>query len=563
MIGYRLAKGLRYVLIVGLSLMMFSTVRAQGGLLTYGQSATSSLSAQAPISFFTFQGTANDLVTVQVIALSPNLDLAVSLLNPSTQVAANSSTDPYSPVTSDARLSHRLQASGVYTLLVSSSNGASGDFLLRLVGDTSPSQPLVEDAPTTTALSPALTSQTYTYTTVNDPVVVNVTSTPPNTNVSIEVRSQSGSLLAIFENLPVMVTLPPNGTYEITARYAGDGVPVTVVFTVVQSALAQDAQSPVTTPEIEPPATTPEVSSGDNQCLISSASIVNMRSGPGTNYAVVGQLPSGITVPADGVNNGWYHILVDETQRWVSASVVNASAACQALPFMQYQPSSNVQPSATFTVVTDVGQSSATPTPSYTATTAGVATQANPTSTPTPSYTATTAGAATLPNATNTPTNAPPPAQPTATFTQPALPTATFTPSYTPTTPPAPQQAPSDARFNSPLTLQLDSTGSVTEFVSYPGGDVEDRVRYSVSGMNANSSLSGGRARLILAVSCFGNGTEHVTFFTNGQTYTCGQTIVDREVTFDSNSGSVVITAAGGSGTYVQWVLTGTATRVN
>lgn len=55
----------------------------------------------------------------------------------------------------------------------------------------------------------------------------------------------------------------------------------------------------------------------------------------------------------------------------------------------------------------------------------------------------------------------------------------------------------------------------------------------------------------------------NIQFFTGGQTYSCGQTIVDREVTFDSRTGQVTITAVGGTGTYVQWVLTGTATRTN
>ena len=75
--------------------------------------------------------------------------------------------------------------------------------------------------------------------------------------------------------------------------------------------------------------------------------------------------------------------------------------------------------------------------------------------------------------------------------------------------------------------------------------------------------LSGGRARLVIAVSCFGEGIDNIQVFTGGQTYTCGQTIVDREVTYDSRTGQVTITAVGGQGTYVQWVLTGTATRVN
>ncbi|MBZ0302767.1 MAG: hypothetical protein K8J31_23690, partial [Anaerolineae bacterium] len=63
--------------------------------------------------------------------------------------------------------------------------------------------------------------------------------------------------------------------------------------------------------------------------------------------------------------------------------------------------------------------------------------------------------------------------------------------------------------------------------------------------------------------SCFGTGTQNVQFFTGGQTYSCGQTIVDQEVTADSRTGQVTITAVAGENTYVQWVLTGTATRVN
>jgi hypothetical protein len=131
---------------------------------------------------------------------------------------------------------------------------------------------------------------------------------------------------------------------------------------------------------------------------------------------------------------------------------------------------------------------------------------------------------------------------------------------------PAQQQttfAPADARFNDPLSVPLDRTVSVTEFVSYPQGDREDRVRFEVTGMNPNAVLSGGRARLIIAGSCFGTGTQEIRFFTGGQTYSCGQTIVDRVVTADSSSGSITITAVGGANTYVQWVLTGTATRVN
>ena len=81
--------------------------------------------------------------------------------------------------------------------------------------------------------------------------------------------------------------------------------------------------------------------------------------------------------------------------------------------------------------------------------------------------------------------------------------------------------------------------------------------------MNPISALSGGRARLLISASCFGTGAQNLTFSTGGQTFTCGQTLVDREVTADTDTGTITIVADGGSGTYVQWVLTGTATRIN
>lgn len=125
------------------------------------------------------------------------------------------------------------------------------------------------------------------------------------------------------------------------------------------------------------------------------------------------------------------------------------------------------------------------------------------------------------------------------------------------------QIAPPDATFNDPLDIPLDDSASVTDFVSSPVGDAEDKARYDVTGMNPNPALSGGQAHVVITVSCFGTHVEDVGIFTGGQTFSCGETIVDRDVTADSASGTVTITAVGVAGTYVQWVLSGTATRTN
>ena len=274
---------------------------------------------------------------------------------------------------------------------------------------------------------------------------------------------------------------------------------------------------------------------------------------PSTDYAVVGALPAGTSATVLGISEdgGWYYVqLPGGGEGWIFGVIMMVEGDCSNLPTIPVEDNTGdmqISATPTVTVSTDTeGTPTATPSPTRVSDA--------PTATHTPSFTPTqnTGGG---PTATYTPSYTPTVVQ--------DQPTATYTPSYTPTKPPAAQVAPEDARFNNPLTIPLDNTASVLDFVSYPGGDNEDRVRWDITGMNQVTTSSGGQARLVISVSCFGQNTDQIEFFTGGQTYSCGQTIVDREVTFNSKTGSVVITAVGGQGTYVQWVLTGTATRIN
>lgn len=230
-------------------------------------------------------------------------------------------------------------------------------------------------------------------------------------------------------------------------------------------------------------------------------------------------------------------ITVNEIIQAVRAALDGCRLAPTATPTATETLPLDVSPTATPPATATATQSStatATATSSPTATAVVTATaRASQTSTPT--------ATATVPTVTNTATNTP-------TATQ---------------TPPAGQIAPPDALFNGPLDIPLDQTVSVLDFVSFPDGDSVDRVRWDVIGMNPNPSLPGGRARLVISLSCFGNGTQEIQLFTGGQSFACGQSVVDTEITADSRTGQVTISAVGGPNTYVQWVLTGTATRIN
>lgn len=449
---------------------------AQGGALTYGSSVVGTLSAQSPIGFYTFSGSAGDVVTVQVIGISNGLDPSVSLNAPTQQQLAFNDNDPLSAVPTDARVTITLPANGIYTVLISSVNGTLGDYLIRLNGQAAvQTEPIQSDTPVDTTVNPDQGALFFQFEALPDtPQTVTITSLTDGFSFRVIVRNPQGETIALLTGSNQLGLNIPAGTGTYTLEVAA-----------LTSGLAGQISvqvAPTGTPPVDvtPPAETP-----DDQ---------------------------------DNVDDE--PVTTEEPQQTIIEATPTFTPTATTVQEEQQQ-----QPTAT-TAQQQQQQATATFTPSYTPTTQATATF-------TPSYTPTT------------------------------QPTATFTPSYTPTTPPPPPTAPEDARFNSPLNIQLDTTVSVTDFVSYPGGDVEDRVRWDIIGMNQNSSLSGGRARLVIAVSCFGTNTQDVQFFTGGQTYSCGQTIVDREVTYDSRTGSVVITAVSGQSTYVQWVLTGTATRVN
>ncbi|MGJ3240933.1 MAG: hypothetical protein ACFE0Q_19650 [Anaerolineae bacterium] len=480
----------KIVTLLGLILILsFSVITSQAQqTLAYGSGTVGTLAATTPVVIYTFQGNAGDSVTIQVFGLTPDLQPAISLNAITGQQLATSSNDNTNIASNSARINHRLNQTGIHTIIVTALNAGTGDYAIRLDGIATTQETQVDETGNSTGTVSA-GNNLLIYSIAANPdtaQVATITTNDEGVVFSVSVFSLSGQqigLLSGSSEQASITTLPAGtGTYtlEVTVNAQADGS-VNVSVTPIGDSSAQ-----------EPPTLEPE-SSGE----VTQTAEPQQEVEPTLEPESSGEATQTAT-----------------TQQQVTSTVEPESPddATQTAPTQQQQ----VQATATFT-------------PSYTPTQQQ---QVQATATFTPSYTP----------------------------TQPA--TATPTPSYTPTTPPV-QVAPPDSRFNNPLTIELDSTVSVLNFVSYPDGDTEDRVRYDVTGMNNNSALSGGRARLVISVSCFGQNTDQIQFFTGGQTYSCGQTIVDREVTADSDTGSIVITAIGGEGTYVQWVLTGTATRIN
>jgi hypothetical protein len=503
-------------------LLLGSTAFAQGNQINYGDTVLGTLDSNSPVGFYTFRGAAGDRVTIQVIGIG--IDPAASLNAPNQQQLINNDND--APGSTDAFISYNLPQNGIYSILVSSVTGDSGQFLIRLNGQPAPQGQALTNQPVLVDIAAGPQAQVFTMSAdPAAPTTLSLSTPSPDFSFGAVIRDMNGRIIALVTaSTAFNFTLPPGqGTYtvEVTPSDPARTGQVNIGLGEVAAVPA-----PLATEEADVP---PAPVDAADVCMVAAqgSASVNVRSGAGTEFEVIGQLDPGTRVPVTGVMGTWYQIeLPNIGTGWVRRDVVTGFGPCDIVP------------------VLDENQQVAPP--------AMTEEEAPPPITPT--YTPTFAQEGVAPP-TYTPTQAQQLVEPTMTPTIVQEQTAT----YTPTTPV--QSAPPDGNYA--LVIPLDSTTSVTDFVSYPEGDREDRVSWRVNGLNANAALSGGRARLVISVSCFGTGTDNITFSTGGQTYSCGQTIYDREVTFDSNTGSVTITAVGGDNTYVQWVVTGTANRIN
>ncbi|MBN1201713.1 MAG: SH3 domain-containing protein [Anaerolineae bacterium] len=568
---------------------LLPTARAQDGdTLTYNDPAIVTLSAGQTITR-TFPVLAGDSFELKLSPLA-GFTFSAVLIDPN-QTATALTPGP------DGAIAYRLDNAalgGTYALALQASSG-QGDLLVQLIGDVVEPMPLPQGQTTVDLTGSAQRFSLEPPPEITDPWLFSamipappdaplpdVPAPAPNLPALTLVHRDTGA--AVFSLAPdalpyVQATLPPQTPYLLTLEPGAAPLQVLITW----QPLPDESMSTDSTESMQPNTTSStgsstSSSSSSGACEVAFSGAVNLRSGPGLEYdPPLSTVPAGSTLPVTGKNTTgtWWQVNYNGTVGWVSGLVpaTQVQGDCGAVPVASgtgassptYTPSYTYTPGGptlTYTPTTD--GPTYTYTPSYTPTLDG------PTYTYTPSYTPSmtyTPGGPTLTYTPSyTPTTEQPVYTPTYTYTptqEMVAPTVTYTPSYTPTTPPAAQLAPSDANFNAPLNIPLDNTASVLDFVSYPQGDTEDRVRFDITGMNPNVSLSGGKARLVIAASCFGEGTDQVTFFTGGQTFYCGQTLVDREVTADSRTGQVTITAVGGEGTYVQWVLTGTATRTN
>jgi len=491
-------------------------------VLTYNSTTIGTLSEDMPIAIYTFKGDAGDQITIQVIGLSSELDLSTTLQD-GTEILMVKENDPFTIGSTDVRIDYRLPETSTYVIFISSPNEATGDFAVKLSGQPQADKSVETDVDNIS---------------INDDVHYYAFSSQSDTTTTVSLKSDSadfefhtlvydgtGRIIHTSLGTSTQISVDQAGDFDIALRAVDPTISGVIVVTTEGNTVEPAPVSVTSTPP--PPTETQSffvptqyinpIFDAYDKCGIFSEGFPNIRTGPSVRSKIITQVQPGVSYDIFGQYLDWYQVLVPiYGAGWVSDKVVETGGDCANVPFIS-PDNTPVLPTHTPTI----------------------------TNTPTATFTATATDTAT----------------PTSTATVTPTPTTTDTPRPSPTV--FVQIAPEDINPNSPLNILLGNTVSVSDFVSYPDGDTDDEVSWDVSGLDEDISASVEQAHLVITANCFGEDTTSIEFTVDDQIYNCGDTIVDEDITFDTKTGTVMITAFGGDDAYVQWVLTGTTTRLD
>ncbi|MEO1442578.1 MAG: SH3 domain-containing protein, partial [Chloroflexota bacterium] len=486
--------------------------------LTYGDTVSESISAEAAQRFYSFNGAAGDVVTAYALGWEATFQPTISLLSANGQPLQFSADDPLTALENDTRVTTRLPADGTYSLIVSGEAGGQGTFTLALRSTAPAISTALTDA-VTINIPPGAPAQLYSITaTANASTPVSVQSGTPGFPFKAQLNDPDGQILAVVTGGldAATLTIPAgDGTYEllVTAADPTAGGEVTIS-TTGAAPVTTDTQATAL-----PPTTAPVAGDG---CVI-TASGVNVRSGPGTDYGIVGALTDGVAFTATGQNSGWYVGTFAGQSGWVAASVVQATGDCSSLPVVD-APAFNALSPVTTQEVGDA-TTEAPPTEEVTE-----ATEAPPTE---ETEIATEAMA-------------------TEEMTEPA-PMMTEEMMDMETQEVTAQIAPPDDN----QAVEYNIKGQPQAYsgsISYPDGDTSDVVNFTLTGYDSVTQ----RAELSWTVFCNGD-AENVEVLFGGQSVGGCNTSFQRAINAGNGNGggtaraSVTIQYTGGDGAYMDW----------
>ncbi len=364
MYGLRRFYRQRWVLIaslIAIFLVGTLTISAQGTPITIGENETGNVTDAGSAVSYTLTVAAPMSVNVQVLAITPGFAPNFRMIDPGGIVVLDTSNPGTQTIVQGTP---NLSSPGAYTIEVRSANGATGQFLISVQpgAPLAPPQPLTPGLPLNGTVSPQNTRQAYSFSGLQTDVLLLTVRSTSNVGPVVALRdADSGETLGLSSarlggagfRIPLGIA-----NYLVEVTHSGGNAPepfVVCLATESGSAICpgtlvggQNTQpTPIPTifiPPTQPPAPTlpplptmtptfsPVMINPTGSCQVASARgyTINVRSGPGTNYSIVGQLSATGTGLVLGrlADNSWYQVSVNGVIGWISGAVVIVGGNC-------------------------------------------------------------------------------------------------------------------------------------------------------------------------------------------------------------------------------------------
>lgn len=296
-----------------------------------GRNAAGTLSADSPTARYILSASGGETATIQVLSLSLDFVPRFRIINPDgIDILVVPNPEALASVSANASFSD----AGNYLIEVSGENNTTGQFVLSLQPGATlpPAIELVAGQPIRDSVGRDAPVRVYHFRTTAAADILIIRSETPDTGTLVSLYDEDADKTiathdANVKGIAYWLAVEHNYRAEVQAGGADD-----TAFSICLGNCGETLLS--TEPTLVEVAETPEaVASG---CTVASGTggSVNVRSGPGTQYTIVGNLAAGGSLPALGqlAGGSWLQVSINGQIGWVAASVTRLDGDCGSLP---------------------------------------------------------------------------------------------------------------------------------------------------------------------------------------------------------------------------------------
>ncbi|MCI0710157.1 MAG: SH3 domain-containing protein [Chloroflexi bacterium] len=327
-------------------------VKAQDGgdTIRLDERKLGDINAANPQPTYIFNATANQSVTIDLTAITPQLALSFTVLAPNGAlvVAVGNPSE-------QARISDTLifPTAGDYTIQISNVSDVEGQFILSLFRPAPevPAVPLIAGQMQQDFLTQG-SKLVFSITAIEESQLeLSIASADGRFGLDINLEDEAGETVAFVSNsiLRTTLTIPAgNMSYLLTLTNnhpTGEAISYTVKVNM-PDAVEEEDQTITPTATVEPSPTgdgEPDlpVLPATGPCVLATrGQIVNVRSGPSTEYDIVATIGAFTIYNVLGRNEDGTWLQIDAVPEigWVAANVTRQGGDCNSLQVQSYLP---------------------------------------------------------------------------------------------------------------------------------------------------------------------------------------------------------------------------------